>query len=77
MYRLRHRWVGFLALIVLVPALLIGSIDIFALWWALVLAIGLGVLYGRRTQDIALRLAAVYAVAALALAVVKTASAIQ
>ena len=37
-------------------------IDIFLVWWLVVLAIGLGVLYRRRTQPIAIGLFAVYAV---------------
>ena len=51
-------------------AKLAGMIDLFVLWWVFVLAIGLGVLYRRRTQPIAVSLFAVYAVIALAVAAV-------
>ena len=48
----------------------LSLIDLFMIWWVLVLAIGLGVLYRRRTQPIALTLYAVYAVIAVAIAAV-------
>ena len=51
---------------------LVGMVDLFILWWLLVLAIGLGVLYRRRTQPIAWSLLAVYAVIALVVAVVRS-----
>ena len=51
---------------------LVGMVDLFVLWWILVLAIGLGVLYRRRTQPIAWSLLAVYAVIALIVAVVRS-----
>jgi hypothetical protein len=51
---------------------LFGTIDIFLIWWVVVLAIGLGVLYRRRTQPIAVGLFAVYAVIALAITAIKT-----
>ncbi len=35
---------------------LLGMVDLFVIWWLFVLAIGLGVLYRRRTQPIALGL---------------------
>jgi hypothetical protein len=44
--------------------------DLFLIWYALVLAIGLGVLYKRRTQPIALALCGVYAVVVVAVAAV-------
>ncbi len=47
---------------------LAGTIDIFIIWWVLVLAIGLGVLYRRKTQPIATTLFGVYAVIALGIA---------
>lgn len=50
----------------------LGAIDVFLVWWALVLAAGLAVLYRRRTQPIAIALLAVYAVIALVIAVVKS-----
>ena len=49
---------------------LLGAIDLFLIWWVFVLAIGLAVLYQRRTQPIAITLLAVYAVIALCIAVV-------
>lgn len=47
---------------------LAGAIDIFIIWWIIVLAIGLAVLYRRKTQPIAISLFAVYAVIALGIA---------
>ncbi len=52
---------------------LLGMIDIFLVWWLVLLAIGLGVLYRRRTQPIAIGLFAVYAVIILAAAAVMSA----
>lgn len=49
---------------------LLGTVDVFLIWWVFVLAIGLAVLYKRRTQPIAITLFAVYAVIALIIAVV-------
>lgn len=49
---------------------LLGMVDLFVVWWVLVLAIGLGVLYRRRTQGIALGLFGVYAVIAVVAAAV-------
>ena len=46
-------------------ARLLGSIDLFCIWWMVSLAIGLGVLYKRRTAPIATTLLVVYAVIAL------------
>ena len=51
---------------------LLGAVDIFLVWSIVVLAIGLGVLYKRRTQPIAISLLAVYAVIALGIAVFKS-----
>jgi len=53
--------------------MLLGSIDLFRIWWVVSLAIGLGVLYKRRTSPIAWGLLAVYAVLALAYAGVRAA----
>ena len=53
-------------------ARLAGMIDLFLVWWVFVLAIGLGVLYRRRTQPIAIALFGVYAVIALAGAAIMT-----
>jgi hypothetical protein len=47
---------------------LLGAVDLFLIWGVLVLAIGLGVLYRRRTQPIATTLLAVYAVIAVIIA---------
>lgn len=49
---------------------LMGMIDIFIIWQLIVLAIGLAVLYKRRTQGIAAGLFVVYAVIAVGLAAV-------
>ena len=49
---------------------LLGMIDLFWIWWLIVLAIGLGVLYRRRTQGIALVLFGVYVVGILLIATV-------
>jgi hypothetical protein len=51
---------------------LLGTIDIFLIWWLMVLAIGLAVLYRRRTQSIALILFIVYGVIALVIAGVRS-----
>lgn len=47
---------------------LAGAIDLFIIWWVIVLAIGLAVLYRRRTQPIAFTLFGIYAVIALGIA---------
>jgi Yip1 domain len=49
---------------------LLGMIDLFWIWWLVVLAIGLGVLYRRRTQSVALGLFGVYFVGILLVAAV-------
>jgi hypothetical protein len=46
----------------------LGAIDVFIIWWLIVLAIGLAVLYRRRTQPIAITLMSIYGVIALAIA---------
>lgn len=51
---------------------MLGTIDIFIIWWLFVLAIGLGVLYKRRTQPIVISLMTLYAVIALVVALVKS-----
>jgi hypothetical protein len=51
---------------------LLGAIDIFLLWYIVVLSIGLGVLYRRRTQPIAFSLFSVYAVIAIVIAIIKS-----
>ena len=50
----------------------LATIDIFLVWYVVVLAIGLAVLYRRRTRSIAIALFAVYACIALTVAIVKT-----
>jgi hypothetical protein len=52
---------------------LLGTIDLFQIWWLVVLAIGLGVLFKRRTGPIATSLLTVYAVIILAIAAVRSA----
>lgn len=51
---------------------LLGAIDVFLIWYIVVLAMGLAVLYRRRTQPVAISLLGVYAVVALVIAVVKS-----
>ena len=54
------------------PARLLGAIDLFLIWWIMNLAIGLGVLYKRRTGPIAVGFLSVYLAIALIIAVIKT-----
>lgn len=49
---------------------LLGMVDLFIIWWVLVLAIGLAVLYRRRTQPIAISLFVVYGLIAVIAAAV-------
>jgi len=49
---------------------LLGMTDLFVVWWLIVLAIGLGVLYRRRTQPIAFAFFGIYAVIAIGFAAV-------
>jgi hypothetical protein len=51
----------------------LGAIDLVYIWWFTNLAIGLGVLYKRRTGPIAFGLLALYGVIALLIAMVRTA----
>jgi hypothetical protein len=51
---------------------LLGMIDVFLIWYIVVLAIGLAVLYRRRTQPIAISLLSVYAVIAVVIALIKS-----
>ena len=51
---------------------LLGAIDLFVIWWGVSLAIGLGVLYKRRTAPIATTLLAIYTAIAVVIAAVKT-----
>jgi Yip1 domain len=50
-------------------AVMLRSIDMFLLWWMVTLAIGLGVLYRRRTGPIATTFIGLYVVIALLIAV--------
>jgi hypothetical protein len=52
----------------------LGGVDLVLVWWLLSLAIGLGVLYRRRTAPIATSLLAIYVAIGLTIAAVKTAS---
>ena len=54
-------------------ARMLGSIDLFVIWWAINVSIGLGVLYRRRTGPIATTLLVIYVVIGLVIAAVKTA----
>ena len=51
---------------------LLGMVDIFMIWYVIVLAMGLAVLYRRRTQPIAISLLSVYAVIAIGIALFKS-----
>ena len=50
------------------PARLLGAVDIFAVWWVVLVAMGLSILYGTRTLPIARWLLGAYAGGAAALA---------
>jgi hypothetical protein len=52
---------------------LLGMIDLFQIWGTITLAIGLGVLYKRRTTPIAIGLFTVYFLIVLAIAAIRTA----
>ena len=52
------------------PALFLGMIDLFIVWWLIVTAIGLAVLYKRRTAPIFWSLCGVYMAIALIVAIV-------
>jgi len=54
-------------------SLLLGTIDLFQLWWIMTLAIGLAVLYKRRTAPVATGLFTFYGVIILAIAAVRAA----
>jgi hypothetical protein len=55
------------------PARLLGSIDLFLVWWMMSLAIGLGVLYKRRTAPIATTMLLTYGAIGLVVAGVRSA----
>lgn len=52
--------------------LFLGSIDLFLIWWCISIAIGLGVLYKRRTGPIAVGLISLYVVIALVIALIRS-----
>ena len=52
------------------PARFLGMIDLFLVWWVVVLAIGLAVLYKRRTGPVALSLLGAYVGIAAIIAVI-------
>jgi hypothetical protein len=54
-------------------ARLLGAVDLFMIWWIISLAIGLGVLYRKRTGPIATTMMILYVAIAIVIAVVKTA----
>jgi hypothetical protein len=47
----------------------LGALDLFVIWWAIVLAIGVAVLYQRRARTVAAMFVGVYAALALLLAI--------
>ena len=47
----------------------LGALDVFVLWWLVVLAIGIGVLYDRRARTISATLVGIYAALALLMAI--------
>jgi hypothetical protein len=55
-------------------ARLLGSVDLFLVWWLVSFAIGLGVLYKRRTGPIATTLVAIYVLIGVVIAAIKTAT---
>ena len=57
------------------PARLLGAIDLVFVWWMVSLAIGLGVVYRRRTAPIATTMIAIYVVIGIVIAAIKTAAA--
>ena len=55
-------------------ARMLGSLDLFLIWWIVSLAIGLGVLYRRRTGPIATTLLVIYAAIGVLIAAIKAVS---
>ena len=51
----------------------VGALDVFVLWWVVLLAVGVGVLYGRQARSLAATFLGVYAGVALLLAATMTA----
>jgi hypothetical protein len=54
-------------------ARLLGAVDLFLIWWIVSLAIGLGVLYRKRTAPVATTLLVIYVAIGLIIAAIKTA----
>ena len=54
-------------------ARLLGSIDLFQIWWIVSLSIGLAVLYRKRTGPVATTMIVIYVTIALIIAAIKTA----
>ena len=52
--------------------LFLSTVDLFLIWWCISLAIGIGVLYKRRTGPIATGLIVIYAVIALVVAFIRS-----
>ena len=52
------------------PARFFGTIDFFVIWWIIVLAVGMSVLYGRPVQRLAGVFVGVYVTLAVVLTVV-------
>jgi len=52
------------------PARFLGMVDLFVIWWVIVVGIGLGVLYRRRTGRIVLSLLATYVLIVAVIAVI-------
>src|SRR4051812_34479565 len=48
----------------------LGALDVFVIWWAVVLAIGVSVLYRRRARTVAVTFVGIYAALAVLLAIV-------
>ena len=55
-------------------ARMLGAIDLIFIWWMVSLAIGLGVLYRKRTGPIATTMLAIYVAIAVTIAAIKTVS---
>jgi hypothetical protein len=51
----------------------VGTLDVFVMWWVVLLALGVGILYGRRVRSVAAAFLGVYAGLALLLAATVTA----
>ena len=52
-------------------ALFLGAIDLFWIWWCVSVAIGVGVLFKRKTSGIAMAFLGIYVCVALVLAIVR------